>query len=279
MPHYERILVTGAAGRLGLELRKSLSSLASKIRVAHRRPFADLRPYEEEAVFDLSDKDATIAAVEGCDAIVHFGGASLESPWQTILDANIRGSYHIYEGARKNRVKRVVYASSVHAIGYHEVEAHIGVDAPVRPDSLYGVSKNFVESLSRLYWDKFGIESVCLRIFSSFPEPTDRRMLWSYLSFADCVRLVEASLTAPRVGHTISFGLSDNRVKTVDNTGAEHLGYAPQDNSEPFRAKIEANTSVSDPRRPSVKYLGGWFCELGHPDDKSTAPSSEQPPG
>ena len=279
MPHYERILVTGAAGRLGLELRKSLSSLASKIRVAHRRPFTDLRPYEEEAVFDLSDKDATIAAVEGCDAIVHFGGASLESPWQTILDANIRGSYHIYEGARKNRVKRVVYASSVHAIGYHEVEAHIGVDAPVRPDSLYGVSKNFVESLSRLYWDKFGIESVCLRIFSSFPEPTDRRMLWSYLSFADCVRLVEASLTAPRVGHTISFGLSDNRVKTVDNTGAEHLGYAPQDNSEPFRAQIEANTSVSDPRRPSVKYLGGWFCELGHPDDKSTAPSSEQPPG
>ena len=279
MPHYERILVTGAAGRLGLELRKSLSSLASKIRVAHRLPFTDLRPYEEEAVFDLSDKDATIAAVEGCDAIVHFGGASLESPWQTILDANIRGSYHIYEGARKNRVKRVVYASSVHAIGYHEVEAHIGVDAPVRPDSLYGVSKNFVESLSRLYWDKFGIESVCLRIFSSFPEPTDRRMLWSYLSFADCVRLVEASLTAPRVGHTISFGLSDNRVKPVDNTGAEHLGYAPQDNSEPFRAKIEANTSVSDPRRPSVKYLGGWFCELGHPDDKSATPSSEPPPG
>ena len=279
MPHYERILVTGAAGRLGLELRQSLSSLASKIRVAHRRPFADLRPYEEEAVFDLSDKDATIAAVEGCDAIVHFGGASLESPWQTILDANIRGSYHIYEGARKNRVKRVVYASSVHAIGYHEVEAHIGVDAPVRPDSLYGVSKNFVESLSRLYWDKFGIESVCLRIFSSFPEPTDRRVLWSYLSFADCVRLVEASLTAPRVGHTISFGLSDNRVKTVDNTGAEHLGYAPQDNSEPFRAKIEANTSVSDPRRPSVKYLGGWFCELGHPDDKSATPRSQPPPG
>jgi uronate dehydrogenase len=269
MPHYERVLITGAAGRLGLELRKALSPLASKIRVAHRRPFNDLQPHEEEAVFDLSDMEATIAAAEGCDAIVHFGGASLESPWQTILDANIRGSYHVYEGARKHRVKRVVYASSVHAIGYHEVEAHIGVDAPVRPDSLYGVSKNFVESLSRLYWDKFGIESVCLRIFSSFPEPTDRRMLWSYLSFADCVRLVEASLTAPRVGHTISFGLSDNRVKAIDNTGAGHLGYAPQDNSEPFRAKIEASTPVPDPRKASVKYLGGWFCELGHPDDKS----------
>ncbi|WP_029356649.1 NAD(P)-dependent oxidoreductase [Bosea sp. 117] len=267
MPHYERILITGAAGRLGSELRKALAPLAGKIRLAALEPLGDLAPHEEQAVFDLADMEATIAATEGCDAIVHFGGASLESPWQTVLDANIRGSYHVYEGARKHGARRVVYASSVHAIGYHELEAHIGVDDPVRPDSLYGVSKTFVESLSRLYWDKFGIESVCLRIFSSFPEPADRRMLWSYLSFADCVRLVEASLTAPRVGHTISFGISDNKVKTVDNGGAAHLGFIPQDSSEPFRAGVEARTPLPDPTKPSVKYLGGWFCELGHPDD------------
>ncbi|TIV69376.1 MAG: NAD(P)-dependent oxidoreductase, partial [Mesorhizobium sp.] len=133
----------------------------------------------------------------------------------------------------------------------------------------YGVSKNFVESLSRLYWDKFGIETVCLRIFSSFPEPADRRMLWSYLSFADCVRLVEASLTAPRVGHTISFGISDNKLKMVDNSGAGHLGFIPQDSAEPYRAAVEAKTLIPDQKRPSVKYLGGWFCELGHPDDKA----------
>ena len=268
MPHYERILITGAAGRLGSELRKGLVPLASKIRLAGRKPFDDLAPHEEEAIFDLADMDATIDATKDCDAIVHFGGAPHESPWQTILDSSIRGSYHIYEGARKHGVKRIIYASSVHAIGYHEVEAHIGVEAPVRPDSLYGVSKNFVESLSRLYWDKFGIETVCLRIFSSFPEPTDRRQLWSYLSFADCVRLVEASLTAPRVGHTISFGLSDNKIKPVDNSGAGHLGYEPKDNTEPFRTRVEANTPVPDPTRQAVKYLGGWFCELGHPDDE-----------
>lgn len=267
MPHYERILITGAAGRLGTELRSGLASLAKTIRLAARRPFDDLSANEEQAIFDLADMEATIAAAEGCDAIVHFGGAAVESPWQTILDANIRGSYHIYEAARKNGVKRVIYASSVHAIGYHELEAHIGVDAPVRPDSLYGVSKNFVESLSRLYWDKFGIESACLRIFSSFPEPADRRMLWSYLSFADCVRLVEAALTAPRVGHTISFGISDNKVKAVDNSGANHLGYIPQDSSEPFREAVEARTPIADPKATAVKYLGGWFCELGHPDD------------
>jgi uronate dehydrogenase len=125
------------------------------------------------------------------------------------------------------------------------------------------VSKNFVESLSRLYWDKFGIESVCLRIFSSFPEPTDRRMPWSYLSFADCLRLVEAALTAPRVGHTISFGISDNKVKTVDNSGADHLGYRAQDSSEPFRAAVEEKTPTPDPKAPSVKYLGGCLRNRG----------------
>lgn len=269
MPQYQRILLTGAAGRLGSELRRGLAPLASVIRLADIRPIGDLAANEEEAIFDLADMDAAIEATRDCDAIVHFGGAPVESPWQTILDASIRGSYHIYEGARKNGARRVVYASSVHAIGYHEVEAHIGVDAPVRPDSLYGVSKNFVESLSRLYWDKFGIESVCLRIFSSFPEPADRRMLWSYLSFQDCVRLVEAALTAPRVGHTISFGMSDNKVKTVDNTGADHLGFIPRDSSEPFRAKVEAATPVPDPKAAATRYLGGWFCDLGHPDDGS----------
>lgn len=268
MPQYERILITGAAGRLGSVLRPGLAHLAKTIRVAARAPIADLKPNEEEAIFDLADFEATLKATEGCDAIVHFGGAAVESPWQTILDANIRGSYHIYEGARKHGAKRVIYASTVHAIGFHEVEAQIGVDAPVRPDSLYGVSKNFVESLSRLYWDKFGIESVCLRIFSSFEEPTDRRHLWSYLSFDDCLRLVEASLTAPRVGHTISFGMSDNKVKTVDNRGANHLGYVPQDNSEPFRAAVEAKTPIPDPKKLTTKYLGGFFCELGHPDDE-----------
>lgn len=269
MPQYNRILLTGAGGRLGTELRKSLGALATNVRLAARKPFDDLAAHEEQALFDLADMEATIEATKDCDAIVHFGGASVESNWQTILDANIRGSYHIYEGARKNGTRRVIYASSVHAIGYHEVEAHIGVDAPVRPDSLYGVSKNFVESLSRLYWDKFGIESACLRIFSSFPEPADRRMLWSYLSFADCVRLVEASLTAPRVGHTLSFGISDNKVKTVNNSGANHLGFIPLDSSEPFRAAVEARTPVPDPKAPAVRYLGGWFCDLGHPDDKS----------
>ena len=188
-----------------------------------------------------------------------------------MLNSNIRGSYHIYEGARKHGVGRVIYASSVHAMGYNELEEHVNTAAPHRPDSLYGLSKCFVEDLGRLYWDKFGIESAMLRIFSSFPEPADRRMLWSWLSFDDCVRLVTAALTAPRVGFTVSVGMSDNKVKPVDNSRAGHLGYHPQDNTERFRAAMESKTDTPDPRAPAVRCLGGWFVDIGHPDDDASA--------
>jgi uronate dehydrogenase len=266
-PRYDIILLTGAAGRLGTELRRALVPHCRILRLASREGIADLAPNEESVAFDLADMDATMEACAGVGAIVHFGGVPLERPWQEILDANIRGSYHIYEGARRHGVARVVYASSVHAIGYHKLEDKIDAHAPHRPDGLYGLSKCFVEDLGRLYWDKFGIETAALRIFSSFPEPADRRMLWSWLSFEDCNRLTVAALTAPRVGFTLSFGLSDNAVKPVDNRLAEHLGYRAQDNTESFRAKVEAQFPTPDPKAPAVQHLGGWFVDLGHPDD------------
>lgn len=268
-PRYDTILITGAAGRLGTELRRGLAPLAQKLRLADVSEIKDQKPNEEVLTFDLSNMAAVVAACEGVDAIIHFGGAPHERPWDEVLNSNIRGSYHIYEGARQHGVKRVIYASSVHAIGYHELESHIDALAPHRPDSLYGLSKCFVEDLGRLYWDKFGIESAMLRIFSSFPEPADRRMLWSWLSFDDCVRLVSAALTAPRVGFSVSFGISDNSVKPVDNRLAGHLGYRPADNTERFREAMEAKTDTPDPQAPAVKYLGGWFVDVGHPDDKS----------
>ena len=266
---FNKILITGAAGRLGTELRRGLAPLARKLRLADVADIRDLKPNEEALHFDLSDETAVHAACQGVDAIVHFGGAPLERPWEEVLNSNIRGSYHIYEGARKAGVGRVVYASSVHAIGYHRLEDHIDAHAAHRPDSLYGLSKCFVEDLGRLYWDKFGIETAALRIFSSFPEPADRRMLWSWLSFDDCIRLVTAALTAPRVGFTLSFGMSDNAVKPVDNRLAGHLGFVPQDNTEAFRAGVEARTPKPDPKAPAVQCLGGWFVDLGHPDDEA----------
>lgn len=266
-PRFDTILITGAAGRLGTELRRGLQPLARRLRLSDRDEIADLQPNEEAVICDLSDEAAVHALTEGVDAIAHFGGAPNERPWDEILNSNIRGSYHIYEGARRNGVKRVVYASSNHAIGFHALEDNIDATAAHRPDTLYGLSKCFVEDLGRLYWDKFGIESVMLRIFSSFPEPADRRMLWSWLSFDDCIRLVTASLTAPRVAHTVVFGASDNRHQPFDNRLASHLGFHPADNTEPFRAALEARTPEPRAHDAVVRCLGGMFVDFPHPDD------------
>lgn len=134
---FKKILITGAAGRLGTELRRGLAPLAEKLVLADMVAVKDLKDNEEGLVFDLGDEAATMAATEGCDAIVHMGGAPLERPWQEILDSNIRGSYHIFEGARRHGVKRVIYASSVHAIGYHKIEDNVDCNVTGRPDSLY----------------------------------------------------------------------------------------------------------------------------------------------
>ncbi|MCX7646837.1 MAG: NAD(P)-dependent oxidoreductase [Rhodobacteraceae bacterium] len=266
-PRFDTILLTGAAGRLGSVLRRGLAPLCRRLRLTDRVPPTGLAANEEAVVAALADAEAMLAACAGAEAIVHFGGVALERPWAEVLDANIRGSYHVYEGARRHGARRVVYASSVHAIGYHRLEDRIDAAAPHRPDGLYGLSKCFVEDLGRLYWDKFGIETAALRIFSSFPEPADRRMLWSWLSFEDCIRLTVAALTAPRVGFTVAFGLSDNLAKPVDDRLAGHLGFRPQDSAEPFRAAVEAKVPAPDPRDPAAACLGGWFVNLGHPDD------------
>ncbi len=268
-PPFDTLLLTGAAGRLGTHLRRGLAPLCRTLRVSDRAEIADLRPNEEAVICELADQAAVFEMTKGVDAIIHFGGAPLETKWETILASSIQGSYNIYEGARRAGVKRVVYASSVHAIGYHRIEDNIDASAPHRPDSLYGVSKCFVEDLSRLYWDKFGIESVCCRIFSSFDQYTDRRMLWSMLTYDDCVRLVIASLTAPRVAHSIIFGTSANRHRMVDNRLAGHIGFEPLDTTEGARAEVEARLPAADPRAGAVEYLGGWFVDLGHPDDEA----------
>jgi len=135
------------------------------------------------------------------------------------------------------------YASSIHTVGFHRRETVVGVRCDHRPDSLYGASKCFVEDLARYYFDKFGIESVCLRINSCFPEPVDRRMLGTWLSYRDCVELVRRSLLAPRVGFTVVYGISDNSEAFVTNEGAQHIGFRPRDSAEVFRRKVEAATS------------------------------------
>jgi uronate dehydrogenase len=264
---YSRLLLTGAAGGLGKVLRPGLKPFADVLRVSDRADLGTSASGEEVCLCDLADKTAVHRLVEGVDAVVHFGGVSLEDRFEPILQSNIVGVFNLYEAVRKHGVKRVVFASSNHVTGFYKQTQTIDTDAPVRPDGLYGVSKCFGENLSRFYFDRYGIETVCLRIGSSFPVVKDRRMLATYLSYEDLVELVRCSLFAPQVGHTVIFGASDNTVKWWDNSKAAHIGFRPRDSSEEQRARVEAATPPLKSDDPVGIFQGGAFVLAGPFDD------------
>jgi uronate dehydrogenase len=267
MPDYRRILITGAAGSLGSHLRAGIAPLAETLRLVDVKPMGEAAAHEEIVVCDLSDKAAALEVTRDCDAILHFAGHPREQSFAEIIADTLPAAYHVYEGARLHGCRRVVYASSIHAVGFHPVEAVPDTDVPHRPDTFYGLTKTFVEDLASLYWDKFGLESVCLRICSCFPEPRDRRMLWSWLSFADCVRLTEAALLAPRVGFSVVYGTSDNAARAVSNAKATHLGFRPQDSADGYAAGVISRTERPDPAAVATRVVGGGFAATGHPDD------------
>ena len=263
------ILMTGAAGGLGLAMRERLKANCDVLRLsdreATRATLGAAQPGEEIVLADLARADEVEAAVQGCQAIVHFGGISTEGPFEPILQANILGLYNLYEAARKHGVRRIVFASSNHVTGYYRQSDTITPAHPARPDSLYGVSKAFGEDLSSMYFDRYGIETACVRIGSSFPEPKDRRMLASWLSYDDLHRLVVACLSTPVLGHTILFGMSNNAVRWYDNSSAQHVGFVPQDSSDVFKEAVYARTPEPDVTDPSVQYQGGGFLFSGIP--------------
>jgi len=260
---FKRLLLTGAAGGLGRVLRPRLKPYCEWLRLSDRVDLGEAAAGEELAPAELGDRAAMLALLDGVDAVVHLGGVSVEAAFDPILQANIAGVFNLYEAARKQGVKRIVFASSNHVTGFYRQDEVIDASAPPRPDTLYGVSKAFGENLSRMYYDRYGIQTVCLRIGSSLAEPYDRRTLASWLSFDDLERLIIASLTAPLVSHSVIFGASANPASWWDNSAAAHLGYQPQDSSERFRAALEAAQPWPDPADPVTLYQGGAFVRLG----------------
>ncbi|WP_150984722.1 NAD-dependent epimerase/dehydratase family protein [Cupriavidus basilensis] len=260
---FRRLLLTGAAGNLGRQLRGALAAWAEVVRVSDIAPLGELAEHEEGVVADLADRDAVYCMLEGVDAVIHLGGISVEAPFDALLESNIRGLYNLYSAAQKHGVKRVLYASSNHAVGFHPVTEVVDIDAPLRPDCLYGVTKCFGEALSRYYYDRFGLETVCLRIGSSFEAPKNPRMLATYLSYRDFIELVRCSLFTNRVGHAIVYGVSDNRVKWIDNTKAAFLGFRPRDSSIDFEHLFPASAPGADYADPTQRFQGGPFVLAG----------------
>lgn len=251
------ILLTGASGALGRQITRALGQRGWKLRLTDINPFPDPLPASASfSAADLNDGVAMLRLVEGCGTILHFGGTSVDRPFEEVLGPNIRGLYHIYEAARRERA-RVVFASSNHSIGFHERAERLDHGCHFRPDSYYGLSKAYGELMGRLYWDKHGVESVLVRIGSCFPEPVDARMLSTWLSYADLVRLMESCVLAERVGYAVIWGASANSRTFWGEDARGRLGWTPQDSADAFAGQLGGKLSGNPVME---RYQGGAYC-------------------
>jgi len=260
---FKRLLLTGAGGGLGTMLRDRIKPWADVVRLSDIGDLGPAREGEEIVRCDLADRAAVLGMMEGVDAVLHFGGISVEDKFEPIMNANILGLHHLYEAVHKCGVKRVIYASSSHVVGFYPTTELVDASMPLRPDGFYGLSKCFGEALSRYYYDRFGTETVCLRIGSSFPEPRNPRMMVTYLGYDDLVELIRCALFTPRVGHTITFGASDNDIRWWDNRHAGHLGYRPKQSSRAFAHNFPDTGERPAPDDLPTIFQGGPFVTNG----------------
>ncbi len=269
-PKAKRVLLTGAAGGVGTVLRKLLQGVYAELRLSDVVEPKGLGKDEKFVPADLADMAAVEKIVKGIDGIIHLGGVSIEKPWEMVHQANIVGCYNLFEAARKHRVKRVVFASSNHAIGFYRRRRRIGTDAPVRPDSRYGVSKAFGEALGALYADKYGLRVLCIRIGNFGDKPADLRRMSIWISPDDLVQLIRIGLEHPALTYEIVYGASDNARSWWDNAAAFRLGYKPAGRSEDHLAHALAGQAKL-PRDPiGDTFQGGPFCSDEFDGDPET---------
>jgi uronate dehydrogenase len=229
------IAITGASGLIGSILG---AGLGGELRLL------DIRPKDGVEPLDLRDLGAVERAFEHVEKVVHLGAISSEAGFDDILDHNIRTTYNVYEAARRRGVRRVVFASSNHAIGMYPRSEKIGPDVPVRPDTYYGVSKAFGEALGRMYAEKWGLEVACVRIGTVNKEnrPLNVRHLSTWLSHRDCLALFKACLEA-ELSFDIVYGVSRTTRSWWDLRPSEALGYTPQDDADDYEDQVEPDPS------------------------------------
>ena len=250
------LLITGAAGDVGTHLRRELAG-KYRIRASDLRPLQRIAD-ETYVRADISKMADCLRITKGVDAIVHLGGYSVEGPWEGILSANIIGCYNVFEAARRNGVKRILFPTSNHAVGFYRCDHTIDHRVYIKPDSRYGVSKVFGEALGSLYADKYGLQVYCMRIGNVNPRPIDKRRLSIWFSPRDLAQLVSIGIEHPDIRFEIVYGISGNKRAWYDNANAHRLGYRPQDDSEVYAAEILAKEKPGDP--VAEQYQGGVFC-------------------
>ena len=275
----KKIALSGAGGQLGSVVRTALIARGIPLRSAGgTKPLAALVEGEDVMHGDLRDPAVVDRLLDGVDVLIHFAGTSVERPLPEIIDNNLRALVEVYEGARRQGVRRVVFASSNHAIGMYPVTEHLELDCALRPDGFYGLSKVWGEALARMYWDKHGIESICVRIGSCLERPTEPRHLSTWFGHRDLMHFLDRCIEAEGVGFMTVWGVSANTRSWWDNRGADYLGYVPTQNAEDYAAQVLAGPNPLDAL--GQRYQGGSFVGLDysredHAPDGSTAPAAQ----
>ena len=256
----KRVLLTGAAGGIGTHLRRLLPPIYPDLILSDMKAPANLGPNEKFLMADIRNAAEVDRICKGVEGIIHLGGISGEAEWEKIHEANIVGCYNLFESARQAGVKRIIFASSNHAVGFYPRATKIGTKVVPRPDSRYGLSKLFGEGLGALYAYKHGIGVTSLRIGNLNDEPIDPRRLSIWLKPEDLVQLIRIGLERPGLVYEVMYGVSDNQRSWYDNTHARSLGYRPEGRSEDYAAKVMA-AAPSAADIPSEFYQGGTFCD------------------
>jgi uronate dehydrogenase len=252
-----RVLVTGAAGRIGRVVTAGLATRGHAVTGLDvvARPDGARLPW---LTVDCADADAVadVFAEASYDGVVHLAGNPGEASLPDSLTSHVITTAALLDAMVEHGVTRIVYASSNHAVGRTPRADLVGVDIRPRPDTFYGVGKVAAEALLSLYADRYGVDAVACRIGSFRERPDTLRQLATWLSPDDCVRMVHAALTAPAPGFAVLYGISSNTRAWWDLAPGRALGYEPVDDAEAFASSIVATRA--DPL--DAAHLGGMFA-------------------
>lgn len=265
-----KVALSGAGGNVGRILRVELPKRGIDLRSAGgRNPLEPLHPGEDVMHGDLADPAVVDRLLQGVDVLVHMAGTSVERPLPEVIQNNLVALHQVYEGARRHKVKRIIFASSNHAFGMHAPTGRkLRLEDDFRPDGYYGLSKVWGEAMARMYWDKHGIEGVSLRIGTTMGRPPENfRQLSTWMGDDDLLQLIMKSIQTPNVGYCVVWGISNNTRAYYDLSQGNAIGYQPVQNAEDWAPEILKQPNPLDPT--AQRFQGGQFVTIDYtPEDQ-----------